>query len=77
LRRYEEISPSFADSREYKFIKDLTICIEEQNVEHFTEAVRNYDKVSRLDPWLTSLLVNAKRQCGGTGGNDDDEEDLR
>jgi alpha-soluble NSF attachment protein len=77
LKRYEDISPSFADSREYKFIKDLTICVEEQNVDHFTEAVRNYDKISRLESWQTSLLLSAKRHCGSGGNDDEEEEDLR
>jgi alpha-soluble NSF attachment protein len=78
LRRYEDISPSFADSREFKFIKDLALCVEEQNCDHFTEAVRNYDKISRLEPWQTSLLLIAKKHCGqGTDGGDDEEEDLR
>ncbi|KAI6227503.1 Aromatic-di-Alanine repeat protein [Aphelenchoides fujianensis] len=57
LKRYEDISPSFADSREYKFVKDLTVCMEEQSVEHFTETVHGFDKISRLDPWQTSLLL--------------------
>ncbi|KAI6186546.1 Soluble NSF attachment protein [Aphelenchoides besseyi] len=74
LKRYEDISPSFADSREYKFIKDITICMEEQNAEHFTEAVRNFDKISRLDPWQTNLLLVAKKNCGD---GEEEEEDLR
>lgn len=76
LKRYEDISPSFSDTREHKFIKDLTLCIEEQSVDHFTEAARNYDKISRLESWQTSLLLKAKKQCG-SGADDEEEEDLR
>jgi len=73
LKRYEEISPSFSDSREYQFVKELTICMEEHNSDQFTETVRNFDKISRLDPWQTNLLLTAKKQCG----TEDDDEDLR
>ncbi|KHN82927.1 Alpha-soluble NSF attachment protein [Toxocara canis] len=69
LKRYEEISPSFADTREYKLIRDLIACIEEQNQDHFTDTVKAYDKISRLDPWHTALLVKIKRSCGE--GEDD------
>ncbi|CAD5224867.1 unnamed protein product [Bursaphelenchus okinawaensis] len=84
LRRYEDASPSFSDSREYKFIKELTIAMEEQNPDVFTETVKNYDKISRLEPFQTTLLLKAKRNCGegantgvGAAAGDDDEEDLR
>ncbi|CAD6198790.1 unnamed protein product [Caenorhabditis auriculariae] len=73
LKKYEEASPSFSDSREAKFIKEVLTAIEEQNEEVFTETVKNFDKISRLDPWATSLLVKAKRAIS----KEDDEEDLR
>ncbi|VDN33694.1 unnamed protein product [Gongylonema pulchrum] len=56
LKRYEEISPSFADSRESKF----------------TETVKTFDKISRLDQWHTALLVKIKRSCG-----EEDDDDLK
>lgn len=48
--------------------------MEEKNADQFTEAVRNYDKISRLDPWYTTILVKIKRFCET---DDDDVEDLR
>uniref|UniRef100_A0A914E9D2 Alpha-soluble NSF attachment protein n=1 Tax=Acrobeloides nanus TaxID=290746 RepID=A0A914E9D2_9BILA len=75
LRRYEEISPSFNDSREAKFIRELMLCLEEKNVDAFTEKVREFDKISRLDPWATSLLLKVKNSCGD--GEGEEEEDLR
>jgi len=77
LKRYGNMSPSFADSREYKLIEELTLCVEEQNVDHFTEAVQNYDKLSRFEPWQTSLLLAAKKHCGTSAVDDQEEEDLR
>ncbi|VDN05249.1 unnamed protein product [Thelazia callipaeda] len=72
LKRYEEISPSFADSREYKFVSELISCLEDKNQAKFTETVKAFDKISRLDQWHTSLMVRIKRSCG-----DEDDDDLK
>ncbi|VDK87041.1 unnamed protein product [Litomosoides sigmodontis] len=72
LKRYEEISPSFVDSREYKLINELISCLEDKNQVKFTEVVKTFDKISRLDQWHTSLLVKIKRSCG-----DEDDDDLK
>ena len=46
--------------------------IEDQEVDSYTEEVKKYDQISRLDPWYTSLLLKVKRQrsprttCGRT-----------
>ncbi|ENN74327.1 hypothetical protein D910_12797 [Dendroctonus ponderosae] len=65
LDRYLQQYPAFQDSREYKFIKALIEQIEEQNVDGFTEAVKDYDNISRLDPWYTTLLLRVKKQLNG------------
>ncbi|CAG9532463.1 unnamed protein product [Cercopithifilaria johnstoni] len=72
LKRYEEISPSFVDSREYKLVNELISCLEDKNQVKFTEVVKAFDKISRLDQWHTSLLVKIKRSCG-----DEDDDDLK
>ncbi|KAL3985365.1 Alpha-soluble NSF attachment protein [Acanthocheilonema viteae] len=72
LKRYEEISPSFVDSREYKLVNELISCLEDKNQVRFTEVVKAFDKISRLDQWHTSLLVKIKRSCG-----DEDDDDLK
>uniref|UniRef100_A0A915AEQ6 Alpha-soluble NSF attachment protein n=3 Tax=Parascaris univalens TaxID=6257 RepID=A0A915AEQ6_PARUN len=71
LKRYEEISPSFVDTREHKLICELIACIEEHNQDRFTDTVKAYDKISRLDSWHTALLVKIKRTCG------EEEDDLK
>uniref|UniRef100_A0A1I7V420 C2H2-type domain-containing protein n=1 Tax=Caenorhabditis tropicalis TaxID=1561998 RepID=A0A1I7V420_9PELO len=73
LQKYENASPSFSDSRECKFIKELLAALEEQNEEAFTECTAGFDKISRLDNWSTSLLLKVKRTIEGG----DDEDDLR
>ncbi|XP_053824534.1 alpha-soluble NSF attachment protein [Vidua chalybeata] len=71
VQRYEEMFPAFSDCRECKLIKKLLEAHEEQNVDAFTDAVKEFDAVSRLDQWLTSLLLRIKRSIPG------EEQDLR
>ena len=35
--------------------------IHNQDVEAFTEAVKQYDSISRLDSWHTTLLLRVKK----------------
>lgn len=44
--------------------------IEEQNVDGYTEAIKEYDSVSRLDQWYTTILLRIKKQLN-------DNPDLR
>lgn len=62
LERYIQMYPAFQDSREYKFIKTLVEHIEEQNVDAYTDAVKDYDSISRLDQWYTTILLRIKKQ---------------
>ncbi|XP_066064516.1 alpha-soluble NSF attachment protein-like isoform X1 [Chamaea fasciata] len=71
VQRYEEMFPAFSDSRECKLLKKLLEAHEEQNVDAFTDAVKDFDSISRLDQWLTSLLLRIKRSIPG------EEQDLR
>lgn len=47
-----------------KFILLQTLCehLEEQNIEGFTDAVKDYDSISRLDQWYTTILLRIKKQ---------------
>ncbi|XP_033702097.1 alpha-soluble NSF attachment protein isoform X6 [Tursiops truncatus] len=71
VQKYEELFPAFSDSRECKLMKKLLDAHEEQNVDSYTEAVKEYDAISRLDQWLTTMLLRIKKTIQG------DEEDLR
>lgn len=41
--------------------------MEEEKQDSFTDAVKNYDKISHLDQWHTALLVKIKRSIAGEG----------
>eukprot|EP00092_Neocalanus_flemingeri_P020074 GFUD01021735.1.p1 GENE.GFUD01021735.1~~GFUD01021735.1.p1 ORF type:complete len:293 (+),score=130.18 GFUD01021735.1:118-996(+) len=68
VSKYEEQHPAFGDSREAKLVKTLISEIENQDVEAFTEAVKQYDSISRLDAWYTTLLLRVKK--GLSDGDD-------
>lgn len=70
LEKYSQQYPAFQDSREYKLVKNLCEHLEEQNVEGFTETVKEYDSISRLDQWYTTILLRIKKQAN-------DNPDLR
>lgn len=61
LNKYEEMYPAFQDSRECKLIKSLMTHLEEQNVDAFTDTVKEYDSISRLDQWYTTMLLRIKK----------------
>ncbi|XP_022914931.1 alpha-soluble NSF attachment protein [Onthophagus taurus] len=70
LDRYVKMYPAFQDSREYKLVCTLIEHMEEQNVDGFTDAVKEYDSISRLDQWYTMILLRIKKQLN-------DNPDLR
>jgi alpha-soluble NSF attachment protein len=61
IARYESILASFVDSRESNFLKQLISAVEENNLDNFTNAVKEYDSLSRLDNWCTTLLLRVKK----------------
>lgn len=60
LERYPSISFEWSDSRESKFLSTLLTAAEGYDEPGFNAAVQDYDSLSRLDQWKTSILVKAK-----------------
>jgi alpha-soluble NSF attachment protein len=80
MQRYEGVDYTFSESREGKFCRQLVDCVEGYDVEGFGTACFEYDRISKLDPWKTSMLVKVKRSIsdegGGAGGEGGDEDDV-
>jgi len=57
LSRYEQLYPQGGDSRECNLLRRLMDHIEAQDVDAFTDAVKEYDSISRLDQWQAALLL--------------------
>jgi alpha-soluble NSF attachment protein len=79
MQRYEGIDYTFGESREGKFCATLVEAVEGFDMEGFGTACFEYDRISKLDPWKTSILVKVKRSIdvdGGGGDGDEDDVDL-
>jgi alpha-soluble NSF attachment protein len=75
LAKYENLDYTFGDSREGKFARALTQSVEGLDVEEFSTACFEYDRISKLNPWQTAILVRIKRSID-EGGDDDDDSDV-
>lgn len=76
LRRYEGVDYTFSESREGKFCRQLVECVEGFDAEGFGTACFEFDRISKLDPWKTSMLVRVKRSIEGEAGAGGDEDDI-
>lgn len=51
----------------YNFLSQVLIeKLEEQDVDGFTDAVKEYDSISRLDQWYTTILLRIKKSIQET-----------
>jgi alpha-soluble NSF attachment protein len=65
LEKYQEMDVTFSSTRECKFLKDITDAYENSEVEAFTNAVVEFDRLSPLDNWKTSILLRIKNALNG------------
>merc|ERR1712205_302069 len=72
IAKYESLDYTFGDSREGKFATALTEAVKSYDVEVFSTACYEYDRIFKLNPWQTSILLKVKRSIDkGSGDNDD------
>ena len=67
IERYQDMDTSFSQTRECKLLMDVLEAYEEVDVDTFTEVVFEFDQVSKLDPWKTSLLLKIKQTINKGG----------
>jgi len=72
IERYEDMDPSFSGCREQKLLADVADAVDEGDVPKFTQVIGDYDRMSRLDPWKTSLLLVVKKKLMVTETEGDD-----
>lgn len=68
--KFSAMDMSFRDSREGKFCVDLVSCVEEFDPEGFATVCFEYDRISKLDAWKTSILYKIKLTIMDQTGND-------
>lgn len=70
------MDPRLDGTRESQLLKGLTGAFVENDLDGFMAAVQEYDSISRLDPWKTELLVEAKKKLMAVGHTEAGEVDL-
>ncbi|CAN8068421.1 unnamed protein product [Agarophyton chilense] len=70
LEKYDSMDPSFTTSREGKLLDSIVKAVDEGDVELFTNTVYEYDSMSKLDEWKTTILLKIKNNIKA------DEDDL-
>jgi len=58
--RYQDMDATFSSQRECKFLVELLNACKGYDVEAFTAAVVEFDSISKLDSWKTSILLKIK-----------------
>ncbi|CEQ40137.1 SPOSA6832_01737 [Sporobolomyces salmonicolor] len=59
---YCNADPTFATTRECKFVNLIADAFDAGDAEEFTAAVAEYDRLTKLDQWKTGILLTIKRQ---------------
>lgn len=60
LDHYRELDNSFAMTRESQLLDALAEDIEAGEQEKFADDLFNYDKLSKLDKWKTTIMLRVK-----------------
>jgi alpha-soluble NSF attachment protein len=60
LEQYREIDPAFQGTREHMLLTDLSEAVKQGDQESFTDKLYQFDQVSKLDKWKTTLLLRVK-----------------
>jgi len=74
LGKYKESFPAFDGSREAKLIENTLTAFNENDHEKFTNFVRDYDRISKLDNWTAKILLDIKTVLKEGVENDTDGE---
>ncbi|XP_021732581.1 alpha-soluble NSF attachment protein 2-like [Chenopodium quinoa] len=72
LEKYQDLDPTFAGTREYKLLSGLASAIDDQDVGKFTDLVKEFDSMTPLDAWKTTLLLRVKENLKAQDNDDDD-----
>ncbi|CAN1825847.1 Alpha-soluble NSF attachment protein [Linum perenne] len=72
LEKYQDLDPTFSGTREYRLLADLAGAIDEEDVAKFTDAVKEFDSMTQLDSWRTTLLLRVKEKIKAKELEEDD-----
>ena len=67
MDRYRDLDPSFTQQREHQLLVDLSQAVQDGDQEAFADKLFQYDQLSKLDKWKTTLLLRIKSQIEEVG----------
>ncbi|XP_057536214.1 alpha-soluble NSF attachment protein 2-like [Amaranthus tricolor] len=68
LQQYQNMDPTFSRTHENELLTDLVAAYGENDVEKFTEVLKDYDSLSPLDSWKIILLLRVKEDLKAKEG---------
>ncbi|KAF4636731.1 hypothetical protein G7Y89_g1355 [Cudoniella acicularis] len=60
LEKYRDMDPTFPSTREHQLLIDLSEAVEAGDQEAFADKLFQYDQLSKLDKWKTTILLRIK-----------------
>ncbi|SRR6266511_1805957 len=60
LTSYRDLDPSFTSTREHQLLEDLAAAVEQGEPDAFADKLFQYDQMSKLDKWKTTILLRIK-----------------
>jgi len=70
LEKYQELDHTFSTQREFRFLQELVEACDQNDVDKFQQAVNEFDSLTKLDQWKTTMLLRIKKVV-------EEEEDLK
>ncbi|RYO82214.1 hypothetical protein DL762_006737 [Monosporascus cannonballus] len=67
LEKYRDMDPTFPSTREHQLLVDLAGSVEAGDQEAFTNQLFQYDQMSKLDKWKTTILLRIKESIEEAG----------
>lgn len=61
LQSYVDLDTTFASTREHQLLVDLSQSVEAGEKETFTDKLYEFDRMSKLDNWKTTLLLRIQQ----------------
>ncbi|KAH6683089.1 soluble NSF attachment protein [Halenospora varia] len=67
MEKYRDMDPSFASTREHQLLVDLSEAVAAGEQEQFADKLFQYDQMSKLDKWKTTILLRIKNNIEEVG----------
>ena len=67
LDTYRELDNTFQSTREHQLLVDLASAVDQGDQEAYADKLFQYDSLSKLDKWKTTLLLRVKNSIEEKG----------